>query len=54
MKQPGADNTLRSKADAIHAIFQRLDRERCAVCDKRIFTECASVAYLSESPAESR
>ncbi len=54
MKQPGADDTFRSKADAIHAIFQRLDRERCAVCDQRIFTECTGVAYRGESPAGSR
>ena len=50
----GAENVFDSKRQAIATIFERLDREICTRCDKRIFRECASVphAALSKAPAK--
>jgi len=39
----GRDNVFASKTDAIKAIFDRLDRDRCRVCETRIFSECSTV-----------
>ena len=39
----GPNNFFQSKTAAIHAIFQKLDKEICKTCTKRIFRECASV-----------
>ncbi len=39
----GEQNVFRSKRDAIAAIFDRLDRDVCARCRARVFTECASL-----------
>jgi SulP family sulfate permease len=36
----GAKNVFQSKTAAIRAIYQKLDRNVCADCDKRIFSEC--------------
>jgi len=36
----GARNIFQSKEAAIRAIYQKLDKDRCAKCDKRIFLEC--------------
>jgi sulfate permease, SulP family len=44
----GRENIFDTKAEAIAAIFQQLDRERCRTCDKRIFRECATVG--AEAP----
>ena len=38
----GADNIYDSKDEAISSIFEKLDRDICASCTKRIFTECGS------------
>jgi len=38
----GARNIFQAKEAAIHAIYQKLDKDRCAQCDKRIFIECGS------------
>ncbi|HEX20219.1 MAG TPA: SulP family inorganic anion transporter [Acidiferrobacteraceae bacterium] len=43
----GAENVFVSKADAIGAIFEELDHDRCARCDKRIFRECAQIPPLN-------
>jgi SulP family sulfate permease len=45
----GARNVFQSKAAAIHGIFQKLDKERCACCDARIFRECATVPRRSDA-----
>lgn len=39
----GAENVFVSKKDAIGAIFDELDKDRCAKCDRRIFNECQSI-----------
>lgn len=39
----GPENLFASKADALRAIFERLDPKRCARCDRRIFRECQNV-----------
>jgi SulP family sulfate permease len=44
LKRFGAENVFQSKADAIGAIFEELDHERCARCDRRIFNECSRIA----------
>jgi sulfate permease, SulP family len=45
LEEFGAGNVFQSKGEAITAIFEQLDRERCRHCDKRIFSECAVVEY---------
>jgi sulfate permease, SulP family len=42
----GAQNIFATKAEAFVALHQRLDRERCARCDKRIFLECNGAAPI--------
>ena len=37
-----------SKADAISGIFERLDKNICKRCDKRIFNECKTVPREEE------
>ncbi|TCK17883.1 SulP family sulfate permease [Thiogranum longum] len=39
----GPNNVFQSKSAAITGIFQKLDKDICRTCDKRIFRECASV-----------
>jgi SulP family sulfate permease len=46
LEEFGAGNVFRSKGEAITTIFEKLDRERCRRCDKRIFSECATVEFL--------
>jgi SulP family sulfate permease len=46
LEEFGAENVFQSKGEAIAAIFERLDRERCRRCDKRIFSECAAVEFI--------
>ena len=48
LEEIGRDHVFQSKTDAIKAIFDRLDRDRCRACDKRIFRECVTV----EGPAD--
>lgn len=36
----GAERVFEGKPAGIHAIYQKLDKSRCAACDKRIFSEC--------------
>lgn len=46
----GEHNVFDSKGEGIARIFERLDKDICKRCDKRIFIECASVPY--EAPGE--
>ncbi|HID48925.1 MAG TPA: SulP family inorganic anion transporter [Chromatiales bacterium] len=39
----GPNNVFQSKKAAVTAIFQKLDKDICRRCDKRIFLECRSV-----------
>ncbi len=39
----GARHVFQSKTAAIHGIFQKLDKDICASCDKRIFRECKNI-----------
>ena len=39
----GAENLFDKKADAIATVFQKLDRDVCARCTARIFTECQAL-----------
>ncbi len=39
----GPNNVFQSKTAAVTGIFQKLDKDVCRRCDKRIFRECASV-----------
>jgi SulP family sulfate permease len=40
----GAENVFMHKGEAIGAIFEELDHDRCARCDRRIFNECSKIA----------
>ncbi len=44
----GPNNVFKSKSAALTGIFQKLDKEICRHCDKRIFRECASVERAPE------
>lgn len=46
LKRFGAENVFVSKKDAIGAIFEELDHNRCARCTRRIFNECAKIAPM--------
>jgi SulP family sulfate permease len=41
----GQENLFSSKEEAIRLIFQRLDKDCCALCQRRIFRECATVEF---------
>ena len=47
LKRFGAENVFLSKADAIGAIFDELDHDRCARCERRIFQECGKIPPLT-------
>ncbi|MDH5393214.1 MAG: SulP family inorganic anion transporter [Gammaproteobacteria bacterium] len=49
LDEMGARNVFQTKSSAITAIYQKLDREICKRCDKRIFKECQEDALLSPS-----
>lgn len=42
----GENNIFASKADAVAAIFERLERSICERCTARIFEECPRVPYV--------
>lgn len=39
-EQEGSRNVFQSKSAAVHAIYQKLDKQRCASCTVRLFREC--------------
>ncbi|HHJ17948.1 MAG TPA: SulP family inorganic anion transporter [Gammaproteobacteria bacterium] len=41
----GPNHVFQSKGAALTGIFQKLDKNICKTCDKRIFRECAAVPY---------
>jgi len=41
----GPENVFTSKEEAIRTIFQKLDTDRCSLCTRRIFRECAKVPF---------
>lgn len=47
----GGENVFTSKDDAISTIFEDMDHERCARCDRRIFKECARIKPAAEPQA---
>lgn len=49
-KQLGRDHVFDTKEQAVAAIYQQLDRERCAECKVRLFKECPKDAP-DEDPA---
>ena len=44
IEEIGDENMFSSKTEAIAEIFQTLDKDICARCDKRIFKECLALA----------
>ncbi len=49
LNEIGSNNIFDSKATAIIEIFERLDRDICANCENRIFTECASIEPIKRA-----
>lgn len=49
LDEMGARNVFQSKSAAITGIYQKLDREVCKTCDKRIFKECQEDPLLKTS-----
>jgi SulP family sulfate permease len=45
----GPNNVFQSKTAAITGIFQKLDKNVCRQCDRRIFRECASVPRVNDN-----
>jgi SulP family sulfate permease len=43
LKDIGEENIFPGKTQALEAIFERLDRERCLRCSRRIFRECQTL-----------
>jgi len=46
IKEVGDENMYSSKTEAIADIFQTLDKDICANCDKQIFNECQSIEQV--------
>jgi len=44
----GQENIFSSHSEAIGAIFNDLDHERCVRCERRIFRECAGIPQVSD------
>lgn len=49
LEQIGTENTFHSRAEAITAIYQRLNASRCESCPKRVFLECPRSKRETES-----
>ena len=48
----GEENFFVSKAEAIGEVFERLDRNICLRCERRIFNECRALPKLQQSEEE--
>jgi len=48
----GPENIFQTKSDAISSVFEKLDRNICLRCTKRVFTECSRIRPAS-APAPS-
>jgi SulP family sulfate permease len=46
LRRLGAENLFDSKSVALRTIFDKLDKDICRRCDKRIFNECQSIEKL--------
>jgi sulfate permease, SulP family len=46
----GDANIFSAKEEAIPAIFERLDKDICATCENRIFTECKTIRKKRPTP----
>jgi sulfate permease, SulP family len=49
IKEVGDENMFNSKTEAITEIFQTLDKDICAHCEKRIFRECQSIPAKTDN-----
>ena len=54
LEEIGERRVFQSKAAALHAIFQKLDKEICLRCDRRIFLECQSVPKAEDQGKETQ
>ncbi len=54
LEEIGERRVFQSKAAALHAIFQKLDKEICQRCDRRIFLECQSVPKAEDQGKETQ
>ncbi len=54
LEEIGERRVFQSKAAALHAIFQKLDKEICMRCDRRIFLECKSVPKAEDQGKENQ
>ncbi len=54
LEEIGERRVFQSKAAALHAIFQKLDKEICMRCDRRIFLECQSVPKIEDQNEETQ
>ncbi len=48
LEEIGKENLFETKGEAIAAIFDRLNRDICIRCERRIFIECQSVPKISD------
>ena len=44
-------NVFQTKGAAIHGIYQKLDKAKCAECENRIFRECQTDFGFTPGPA---
>jgi SulP family sulfate permease len=51
MAELGPENFFHSKTEAIHSVFERMDKRICAHCPHHVFRECASVQKTAAAPA---
>jgi len=47
LRRLGAENLFDSKSVALRTIFDKLDKDICRHCDKRIFKECQSIEKIA-------